>query len=299
MSSVLDPLAQITTDFTPQPREYGIHNANPEQVERMFAGNIFIFPPRDEVGPNPAYDAAGHPIPGTLAIRDEWGIGSESLDPSYGEDHMTLDAAAAVRHVLGLVIQRVPGQRASVSRFSSRAALSGLSLLPEQRQRTPDRLAVVFAEGLKRFETADLDNARATVSAYLGRTEAHTKAGIPLPPPGHEYEVAVLKLNKANEEMKKRLGSAAAIVEQMVDEEELQFEAYAKAKAIALAQETAKEIALNEHQKMQLVENLLHDPKVRLGLKKNWRIREKGYMEPDESKLEALAQSGQNVVEEP
>ena len=70
MSSVLDTYAQITADFTPQPRRYGILNASPEPVERMFSAMIFIFPGRNDIGPRPCLDADGDPIPGSLYIED-------------------------------------------------------------------------------------------------------------------------------------------------------------------------------------------------------------------------------------
>jgi hypothetical protein len=93
--------------------------------------------------------------------------------------------------------------------------------------------------------------------------------GLQAPPPDQDYARAIQVLKKKQEEMGKS-------VEMPPDDEELAFLAFAKARAMEMAEAAAEGKNID---RTALAEELIRDPKVRANLSRKYQIRQRGYVD--------------------
>lgn len=252
--------AQTIPAFGFTPNEFVLHNASPELVDLKWGGVMFTLPPVDVVGPKAAKDVDGDPIPGTLVLRDALVMDKEGTIPPVGSPANWL-AFEAIRNLLGIdpVTKEARGAPAK----------AGLSFLPNSPSK--DVIAAVRADGTRRYQEHRVEWAQYTVSAYESRVAACKMVGVPPPPPDQDYAKALIVLKRNEAKFKAEISEAG-----VSDDEEVAFMAFAKARAMEMAEAAA---AGKNVDKAQLAEELLKDPKVRIHLQRKYSIRQRGYLE--------------------
>jgi len=264
-------------------RSFTLHNAKSRYVEAFYAGVKMIFPPVHLVDTRHAdMDADGDPIPGSYVIEDEF----EAV-PEIGDEVLIWDAVKAVRHVLGIQ----PSSDGALNVASSPYALGGLSILP--RHSTKEQWKAAATAGEKRAFVIEVENARNFISSIDERNAKRKAAGMDaVPPGGFEYARALQLIAQYNELVRKQ--TAETLAPHQVDEldEDLEFDAYAKAATLEIA---ARVSASKNISREDLALELLNDPAVRLKLQKKFHIKKRGDMPVDAARLTDAAASGQTV----
>lgn len=257
---------QYLPDFKPVVQTYVLHNATPEEIILRWGGLQMTVPPVDKVGHRPALDGDGTPIPGTFVIRDTYTAKPGGGVPRKG-DPPNWFAATAIRNILK--IDPETGEAVGPD------AKKGISVLPASP--TPAMIKDAMESGKERYEQFLVEWATDTVNGYQVARDRNQQAGYAPPPPGAEYQKAVLILEKSHAKMKKDLGMAESI-EQIDEELDDDFETFALAEAMAKAKRAAA--AVPDVDPAELAAKLLESPDVRQKLKKKYRIRKVGHM-PD------------------
>lgn len=257
---------QYLPDFKPQVMSYTLHNATPEEIVLRWGGLQMTVPPVGTVGHRPALDANGDPIPGTFVIKDTYTSRPDGGIPRKG-DPPNWFAATAIRNILK--IDPETGEAVGPD------AKKGISVLPASP--TPAMIQEAMESGKARYESFLVEWATDIVNGYQVARDRNQQAGYAPPPPGAEYQKAVLILEKSHAKMKSDLGMVEA--SETVDEElDDDFEAFALAEAMAKAKRAAE--AVPDVDPAELAAKLLERPEVRQKLKKKYRIRKVGHM-PD------------------
>lgn len=250
--------------FGYQPRSFAVHNAGDEAVSVRFAGLAFSLPPTDAFSHNPAIYEDGAPIPGTLSLADAYTFDANGQIPPQGGQPNWF-AAEAVKHMLGIDSQGI-----ATSPYAKR----GLSVLPDK----PSRQLVeqIAAAGRSRYLAFLVEWSQYTVMAWQDQAERSRRAGVPALSPGPDFYKATIIIEQHNVEMKKKLGYApqAAEVENLDDD--LEFQTFAMAEALALAKGIAQEKGVSE---VELAEKMMENPRIRLQLQKKYSIRKRGHLE--------------------
>lgn len=244
------------------PNRFTLHNAAPERKNFRWAGLAFTLPAVDEVGPRPALDADGEPIPGTLVLQDAITTDKDGTLPAPGSPPNWL-AFEAIRNVLGVD----PTTKVA----SGMLAKSGVSFLPPDP--TKDLIARVREDGKRRYMESMVDWAQYTIAAYEARIVAARSAGVTPPPPDRDFGRAHAIISVARAEEKQ------APVEVPPDEDEIMAEARMKALAMEMASKAAEESNVD---KAALAEKLLLDPKVRAFLSRKYQFRKRGHVDMGE-----------------
>jgi len=245
------------------PNEYVLHNASPEKVFLRWGGVSIILPPVDAVGPKAAKDADGDPIPGTLVLKDAIVADKDGVIPS-ADGPANWMAFEAIRNLLGInpVTKEAMGA----------AARAGLSYLPNNPSK--DVVQAVRMDGTKRWEEHRLEWAQYTVSAYESKVASCKIIGVAPPPPDQDYAKALVVLKRQEAKFKAEMSEVGP------DAEEVEFLAFAKARAMEMAETAA---AGKNVDKAQLAEELLKDPKVRIHLQRKYSIRQRGHLDIPEA----------------
>lgn len=256
-------------------RSFVILNSASKERSPMFVGNLMTIPPVNIVGPRADTDEDGQPIPGSRVIEDDY-----YFAPELGEEIQTFDAVRAVIHILGLQ----PGSDGLAAMATSPFALGGLSLLPRHAPKA--QWKAIAADGERRAFLADVDRAEKYL-AHIDEVNAiRKKEGLATKPPNAQEYKRALWLVEQRDLMLERMTTLAPHQADQLNED-LEFEVWAKAKALELATQAAEGKTVD---RLQLAEELLHDPSVRLKLQKKWRIREVGSMPKSKDQLQAEAQ---------
>lgn len=245
---------------------YGLHNAAPKAVHPKWASRTFTIPAADEIGQNPICFPNGQPIPGTVLISDGYTLNAEGHIPIGGPPNWI--ASEAIRNILGYN----PDTGESLGDW----ARAGVSFMPNNP--TPDVVAAVVADGKQRYQESLTQWAMDTIGGYERAHEKAKIAGVEPKPFGRDYQHAVQILNKAQvavTQVANLLPSEAEI------DDELEFLAFAKAKAMEMANKAASNLNVNH---AELAEELLKDPEVLEHLKKKYRIQEIGAAPPANKK---------------
>jgi hypothetical protein len=258
------PATVYVPQFGYQPRSYAVHNAGQEAVSVRFAGLAFTVPPVDAFSHNPAIFADGAPIPGTLSLSDAYTFDATGNIPPQGGTPNWF-AAEAVKHMLGIDTQGV-----ATSAYAKR----GLSVLPDKPSR--EVVEEIRKAGELRYFNFLVEWAQYTVMAWQDQAERSRRAGVPALPPGPDFYKASIIIEKHNEEMKKLLGVSPKVAEMENIDDDLEFQTYAMAEALALAKGIAQEKGVSE---VELAEKLMENPRVRLQLQKKYSIRKRGHLE--------------------
>lgn len=256
--STLQPHIPVV-GFTPN--SFILHNSSPERVDLRWGGVQFTIPSVSDVGPKAALDSDGDPIPGTLVLQDGLVPDKEGVVPPLGSQPNWL-AFEAVRNVLGVD---------TVTKEATGAlARAGVSFLPNTP--TKDLVATVRADGKRRWDEHRLEWAQYTVSAYEARVQASKMAGVQPAPPDRDYATALAVMRRQEAVIKAQLGDQT----QASDDEEMEFAAFAKAKAMEMAEKASAGMAID---KVKLAEELLLDPTVRANLGRKYQIRKRGHLD--------------------
>lgn len=249
--------------FGYSPNRFTLHNASPERIDLKWGGVVFTLPAVDEVGPKAAVDVDGDPIPGTLMLADGIVADKDGVVPPQGSPANWL-AFEAIRNLLGVdPITKVA---------TGASAKAGLSYLPNSPSK--DLVKTVRADGQARYDAHRLEWAQYTVSAYESRVSNAKMLGVPVAPPDQDYVKAILLLKKQESKLKAQITEA-----DLGDDEEIAFMAFAKARAMEMAEAAA---AGKNVDKAQLAEELLKDPKVRAHLGRKFSIRQRGHLDVPE-----------------
>ncbi|NIN66110.1 MAG: hypothetical protein GTO63_15730 [Anaerolineae bacterium] len=258
---------QYLPDFKPQVMSYVLHNATPEEIILRWGGLQMTVPPVDVVGHRPALAEDGSPIPGTFVIRDTYTSKPGGGIPRKG-DPPNWFAATAIRNILK--IDPETGEAVGPD------ARKGISVLPASP--TPSMIQDAMMSGKARYEDFLVSWATDIVNGYQVARDRNQQAGYAPPPPGSEYQKAVLILEKSHAKMKKDLGMVGSL-EQVDEELDDDFETFALAEAMAKAKRAAA--AVPDVDPSELAAKLLENPEVRQKLKKKYRIRKVGHMPDD------------------
>lgn len=246
MSETLMPVFELPR------QQFTLHNATPKPINVRWAGRMFVIPPVDVVGPNPAADSNGKPIPGTTIVMDCWTVGpTGEVVNSAGPPNWL--ASEAIRNILGIN----PETRQAEGDY----AQGGVSFLPNRP--TPQVIERVRADGARRYKASMRDWSRETISAYETAIDKAKKAGVPARPLGPDYAQAVQVLQEEAAEFQGLRDQASGLGD------ELEFMTYAKAKAQELA-EKAK--VSQQVDRARLAEELLQDENILEHLRKNYRL---------------------------
>lgn len=244
--------------------EFTLHNASPNQLDWKWGGRMFTLPPVDIVGPRAAKYDDGEPIPGTLVLEDSWVPGPDGdIDGRRPPNWLAFEA---IRNVLGVD----PETKQAVGV----AAKSGISFLPPKPSR--ELVAFVLEDGKRRYEESQMVWADSVVAGFQTAIQKCREAGVAPPPPSSDYMKAVTLLEKRKKQIEAQLN--AVLPEEAPDANEIEFLAFAKARAMEMATKAA---AGKEIDRAALADELLQDPDVRGALQRqyNYRIRKKGYMD--------------------
>jgi hypothetical protein len=259
-------MSQSLPNFAARREEYVLHNAGPERVEGSWGGRSFTIPACDDVHPHsPAYYADGSPIPGTIVLHDGYTHDREGKFPKQG-DPFNWRAAVAIKNVLGID----PKSNEAVGKYAQK----GISFVAMPA--TPEHVAEIMAEGKKRYHQFMLKWADQKVRDYATAQEVARKHGSHAPPPDSDYPKAVAILRANETELEKRYGPQSSPIDDLPDDEDLEFMAFAKAKLEALAKQAAEAHKVDER---KLVESYLEDPDMLRVLRKKYRIRKVGFAE--------------------
>jgi hypothetical protein len=259
---------QYLPDFKPQVMSYVLHNATPEEIILRWGGLQMTIPPVGTVGHRPALDESGQPIPGTFVIKDTYTSRPDGGIPKKG-DPPNWFAATAIRHILK--IDPESGEAVGPD------ARKGISVLPASP--TPQMLQDAVESGRARYEQFLVTWATDIVNGYQVARERNQQAGYAAPPPGAEYQKAVLILEKSHAKMKQDLGMTDNSVDEELDDE---FETWALAEAMAKAKRASA--AVPDVDPAELAAKLLENPETRKKLQKKYRIRKVGHL-PDGDKV--------------
>jgi hypothetical protein len=261
-------MATQTTPYIPQfgyqPRSFSVHNAGDEAVSVRFAGLAFTLPPVDAFSHNPAIFADGAPIPGTLSLADAYTFDANGQIPPQGGQPNWF-AAEAVKHMLGIDSQGI-----ATSAYAKR----GLSVLPDKPSR--EVVEQINLAGRSRYLTFLVEWAQYTVMAWQDQAERSRRAGVPALSPGPDFYKASIIIEQHNKEMKAKLGYAPRVAEVENLDDDLEFQTYAMAEALALAKGIAQEKGISE---VELAEKMMENPRIRLQLQKKYSIRKRGHLE--------------------
>lgn len=240
------------------PNRFTLHNAAPERRTFRWGGVQFTLPAIDEIGVAPAKDADGDLIPGSLILEDGYTTDRDGLTPERGTPP-NWSAFEAIRNVLGVD----PTTKVA----TGVAAKGGISFLPNSP--TKDVIAAVREDGKRRYAESRVEWAQYTVSAYESRVAAARAVGLQAAPPDQDYAKAIQILKKRQEDLGKNVEVAA-------DDEEIAFLAFAKARAMEMAEAAAVGKNID---KAALAEELIRDPKIRASLSRKFQIRQRGYVD--------------------
>lgn len=235
-------------------QQYILHNARPEEIVAKWASRTFTIPGVDSIGTSPALYGNGQPIPGTLILEDGYTLDKDGHVPVGGPPNWI--ASEAIRNLLGVD----PDTGAALGDL----AKGGVSFLPADADR--ETVEMVRQDGERRYRQSLEEWARETIGAYEVAHEKAKAAGVDPKPFGKDYGVAT-KILRGDQPKEKVVDLAGDI------DDDLAFMAFAKAKALELAQKAAANTNVNRE---ELAEELLKDPNVREHLKKKFRISEIG-----------------------
>lgn len=259
--------SQYVPNFVSEPNRYTVVNATPEDITLRWAGMQFSIPPSDVVGRTPARDADGDKIPGTLVLEDGYCPRADGSYPTSGQYNWF--AADAIKKVLGIN----PDNGAAEGSY----ARKGISFLPTGA--TKDMITTIKEAGRRRYDAFQVTWAQQEIGAYRSATEKASRHGLSAPPPDEDYARAILILERANEIMKKQIGSVTDGMEEAADDDELKFRAW----ALATAEELATEASIAKGvDKATLAEKMVEDPVVMKHLRRKYRIRKIGHLEEPE-----------------
>lgn len=240
------------------PNRFTLHNASPEPQTFRWGGVQFTIPGVDMVGKDPARDVDGDPIPGTLMLEDTYAPDRDGIIPPLGTPP-NWSAFEAIKSILGVdPATKVAG---------GVAAKGGISFLPNSPSK--DLVARIREDGKRRYAESRVEWAQYTVAAYEARVAAARAVGAQAAPPDEDYSKAVQVLKK----WKEGLGKSEEVP---LDDEEMEFMAFAKARALEMASAASEGKNVD---KAALAEELLLDPKVRTYLSRKYQIRKRGYMD--------------------
>lgn len=282
--------AELTPQFVTfkaERKSYVLHNAKKRPSEVMFSGNLFTIPAVNVIGPYAETDADGDKIPGTRVVEDiyDW-------IPEWEEEVLTLDATKTVRHVLGIA----RSSDGKVAEATSRYALGGLSLLP--RHPTKALWHGVAEGGAGRAFLIEVDNAQTLIQSIDEKNAKRKAAGMEPVHGGREYNQAVALLAeyaKLTQSEAREITAPHEDARALEDGfEELELDAFVKAKAMELASKAAEGRAVD---KVALATELLNDPAVRVKLQKLFKINRRGHMPASDEALNAAAAAGKSMDE--
>lgn len=258
-------------DFKPIIQTYVLHNATPEQIILMWGGLQMTIPPVDEVGPRSAFDENREPIPGTRVIQDTYTAAPDGSVPQKG-DPPNWFAAHAIKNILQ--IDAITGEAIGPS------ARKGVSVLPAAP--TATMIASAKDEGNARYQQFLVDWATDCVNGYQVARERNQQAGYAPPPPGSDYQRAVIILEHAHQEMKKTMGMAEDLAGEVSPELNAKVEEEALKLATGLAEKKKMDV-----DPVELAAKLLENPEIRQSLRRRGlRIRKVGHMPDPEPKPE-------------
>jgi hypothetical protein len=255
---------QTIPNFVPTVEEYAVHNARPEPIEFMWAGNRYEIPGCEDMSSTPSCFDDGQPIPGTLLVKDGWTSGPDGGIPNGGPPNWS--AKEALRAVLGVG----PGGEAT-----SKLAMNGVSYLPVKITR--EGFQRIKEAGQSRYRESLIEWATDTLQNYEESRNRAKQAGVDAKPAGQDFykAQAILKGHEARQQQKFGLAEEVAGVD-----DELEFEVYAKAMAMKLAGKVAEAEGVDQ---IKLVERMLEDPKISANIRKKYSLRRRGHMDPTEA----------------
>ncbi len=256
-------MSTVIPEFKYTPNRFTLHNASPNPVDLRWGGMQITIPAVDKVCPqSTTFQEDSLPVPGTFVVEDGWAPDRDGLLPEKGSPP-NWSAFTAVKNLLG--VDEANGQANGV------AAQCGVSFLPTNPTRV--QYEQVLASGKARYEVSQVAWAQHQVSAFLEKVNKAKAALAPLPPPDASYHkaVAILKRQDAATEALLQESSGEA-------EQELEFMAFAKAKALELAEKQAQ--SKPGVDKEALAKELYEDQEFLNALrKKGLRIRKVGHLE--------------------
>lgn len=260
---------QSIPDFEYKPEQYVLHNSRPEPIEGMWAGVRFELPPVDALGYRPGHFDDGTPIPGTILLKDGYTFDSEGNIPSHGPHNWK--AKEAVRALLGVA----DGSTTASSKFAS----NGVSYLPEGCSR--EVYKAVRAAGEARYRASLIEWAADMLQNYEEARNRAKQAGVDAKPPGPDFYKAQAILKAHQEAMQRHyMGTQAAAESEPVEDDSLEFEAYARAYAMKIAGRIADEQNVD---KAKLVEEMIQDPAVASKIRRKYSLRKRGYLDPTDA----------------
>lgn len=255
---------QSIPDFQVKKEQYSMHNARAERIEFLWGGTRFEVPAVDTVGPYPNHFDTGEPIPGTVMVTDGYTfLGTGEMPSMTGPPNWS--AKEAIRAVLGVT----PDGTAT-----SKLAKNGVSFLPVGCTRAQYEL--VLAAGQVRYRESLVEWATDTVQNYEEARNRAKVAGVDAKPPGPDFYRAQAILRVKQEEIQQLYSPA----QEVVDDNDIEFEIYAKAAAMKMAGNIAAQEGVDQ---VKLVERMLEDPKIMANIRKKYSWRKKGYMDPTEA----------------
>lgn len=255
---------QTIPGFKQVPEQYGFHNARPETMNLMWGGRQFTLPPVDAVGPNPVLFEDGTPVPGTVVIADGYTMMATGEFPNGGPYNWS--AREAVQMLLGID---------HTQKATSQVAKNGISYIPLACTR--EKYEEIKQDGEARYRESLVEWATDTVHAYEVARSKAKEAGVEARPAGPEFYKATAILQARQKQYQQSIEATAAAI----DDDELEFEVYAKAQALRMAGKVAEEESVD---KAKLVEKLLEDPKIATAIRRKYQLRKKGYLDPEDPK---------------
>lgn len=282
----VDVPGQLVSFRTPR-RSFVLMNSKKRQVTVMFIGNMFLIPAANVITEHSDVDADGTPIPGSYVVEDHYVV-----DPMSNEEFMILDSARAVIHIMGLN----PGPNGMATTASSPLALGGISLLPRHAAR--EMWMTVAREGERRAFLSDVDRARAFFKQLEETNSKRKAANMPATDDYNpaEYERYSFLIAEYKRLFKQDAVEAPTAVEEDSDLDEIEFMAFAKAKTMEIANRTTTAETVD---KTKLAMELLDDPAVRIKLQKLYKIRKRGAMPVEVSRLQDQIAKGETSVDAP
>ena len=260
---------QYVPDFQPKREQYALHNAGPDPVSVEWAGVSFTIPGCNEIHEaRPACYDTGEAIPGTLLIQDSHSVQVDGSIPNEA-DPWNWKAQTVIKNVLGID----PASGRAIGSF----ARKGVSFVPQPI--THESLTAIAGDGQRRYFEFMVAWADHQVSAHAEAVDRANRAGVSSRPPGKDYHRAVSILERHKAEVDKRYGPQHDAIEDLAEEDDLEFTMFAKARLMALAEKAA---ATHKVDKQKLAEEMMEDPEVLKNLRKKYRIRQKGYAEGKE-----------------
>jgi hypothetical protein len=276
------PVIDGLVSFRPALRSFTLLNSSPKEKVAQACSNVFTLPPVHKIGHKFDTDADGDPIPGSYVIEDIL-----DFNPETGDDVLVLNSARVVSLILGLVA----GPSGFATAAHSPFALGGISLIPRHAPKSVWQ--AVAKQGETRAMEARIARARESQRALMETNAKRKGFGLdPLPPTLDEMRDTTLlkehdRLLRAQAEAELAPHREAAELQEI--EDEIEFEAYLKVESLRLAEKAAQG---KEVDRLKLAEELMTDPKVRMGLQKRYKIQKKGNMERTPEQLQRAAELG-------